>query len=112
VIANGKRFACEVGVETFTPPELQGKNLREVVRTANHDNFGLAIMVFLLLFIRQIANLLQNRAGLPRLALRPVSDGLSPPPCWGRFFWGKEKPRPAWKVFACIAPRARARWRI
>jgi DNA-binding helix-hairpin-helix protein with protein kinase domain len=51
VIANGKRFPCEVGVETFTPPELQGKNLRAVVRTANHDNFGLAIMVFLLLFM-------------------------------------------------------------
>ncbi len=51
VISNGKRFACEVGVETFTPPELQGKNLREVLRTANHDNFGLAVMVFLLLFM-------------------------------------------------------------
>jgi DNA-binding helix-hairpin-helix protein with protein kinase domain len=51
VIAQGKRYPCEVGVETFTPPELQGKNLREVVRTANHDNFGLAVMMFLLLFM-------------------------------------------------------------
>jgi DNA-binding helix-hairpin-helix protein with protein kinase domain len=51
IIANGKRFPCEVGVETFTPPELQGKNLREVVRTENHDNFGLAVMIFLLLFM-------------------------------------------------------------
>jgi DNA-binding helix-hairpin-helix protein with protein kinase domain len=51
VIAQGKRYPCEVGVETFTPPELQGTNLREVVRTANHDNFGLAIMMFLLLFM-------------------------------------------------------------
>jgi DNA-binding helix-hairpin-helix protein with protein kinase domain len=51
VISNGKHFACEVGVETFTPPELQGKNLREVIRTTNHDNFGLAIMIFLLLFM-------------------------------------------------------------
>jgi DNA-binding helix-hairpin-helix protein with protein kinase domain len=49
--ANGKRFACEVGVDTFTPPELQGKNLRDVVRTTNHDNFGLAVMVFMLLFM-------------------------------------------------------------
>ncbi len=49
--ANGKRFACEVGVETFTPPELQGKNFREVIRTINHDSFGLAVMVFLLLFM-------------------------------------------------------------
>jgi DNA-binding helix-hairpin-helix protein with protein kinase domain len=51
VITQGKRYPCEVGVETFTPPELQGKNLREVVRTTNHDNFGLAIMMFLLLFM-------------------------------------------------------------
>jgi DNA-binding helix-hairpin-helix protein with protein kinase domain len=51
VISNGRRFACEVGVETFTPPELQGKNLREVTRTTNHDNFGLAVMLFLLLFM-------------------------------------------------------------
>jgi DNA-binding helix-hairpin-helix protein with protein kinase domain len=51
VIAQGKRYPCEVGVETFTPPELQGTNLREVVRTTNHDNFGLAVMVFLLLFM-------------------------------------------------------------
>lgn len=51
VVAQGKRYPCVVGVETFTPPELQGKNLREVVRTANHDNFGLAIMIFLLLFM-------------------------------------------------------------
>ncbi|HEY0329895.1 MAG TPA: hypothetical protein VGC77_12440 [Rhodopseudomonas sp.] len=51
VIAKGKRYPCEVGVETFTPPELQGKNLREVVRTVNHDNFGLGIVAFLLLFM-------------------------------------------------------------
>jgi DNA-binding helix-hairpin-helix protein with protein kinase domain len=51
VISNGKRFSCEVGVETFTPPELQGRNLRDVTRTTNHDNFGLAIMIFLLLFM-------------------------------------------------------------
>lgn len=47
----GKRYLCEVGVETFTPPELQGKNLRQTVRTVNHDSFGLAVMLFLLLFM-------------------------------------------------------------
>jgi DNA-binding helix-hairpin-helix protein with protein kinase domain len=51
VVAHGKRYPCVVGVETFTPPELQGKNLGEVVRNSNHDNFGLAIMMFLLLFM-------------------------------------------------------------
>jgi DNA-binding helix-hairpin-helix protein with protein kinase domain len=47
----GKRYLCEVGVETFTPPELQGINLRQTVRTVNHDSFGLAVMLFLLLFM-------------------------------------------------------------
>ena len=46
-----QRFLCEVGVETFTPPELQGIPFKGVVRTPNFDNFGLAVMVFHLLFM-------------------------------------------------------------
>lgn len=49
--AGGKTFLCEVGVEDFTPPELQGKVFRGIVRTANHDNFGLAILIFRLLML-------------------------------------------------------------
>jgi DNA-binding helix-hairpin-helix protein with protein kinase domain len=49
--AGGKTFFCEGGVETFTPPELQGKSLSGVIRTRNHDNFGLAILVFQTLFM-------------------------------------------------------------
>jgi DNA-binding helix-hairpin-helix protein with protein kinase domain len=44
-------FGCLVGVDQYTPPELQGKKLSEVVRTPNHDAFGLAVVVFLLLFM-------------------------------------------------------------
>jgi DNA-binding helix-hairpin-helix protein with protein kinase domain len=51
VISGNKKFLCEVGVETFTPPELQGRNFKEAVRTPNHDNFGLAVMIFLMLFM-------------------------------------------------------------
>ena len=51
VVAAGRQFLCEVGVPTFTPPELQGKAFRGVVRTSNHDNFGLAVLIFHLLFI-------------------------------------------------------------
>jgi len=51
VISGNRKFLCEVGVETFTPPELQGKSFREIVRTPNHDNFGLAVMIFLMLFM-------------------------------------------------------------
>jgi DNA-binding helix-hairpin-helix protein with protein kinase domain len=42
---------CEVGVAHFTPPELQGRSFRGVVRTQNHDAFGLAVLVFHLLFM-------------------------------------------------------------
>lgn len=45
-----RTFPCEVGVVDFTPPELQGKSFRGLVRTVNHDNFGLAVLTFLLLF--------------------------------------------------------------
>lgn len=42
---------CEVGVSHFTPPELQGlPSFNGVKRTQNHDNFGLALLVFHLLF--------------------------------------------------------------
>lgn len=46
-----RSFLCEVGISTHTPPELQGKSLREVARTENHDNFGLAVLIFQLLFM-------------------------------------------------------------
>lgn len=51
VSARGQRFLCEVGVPDFTPPELQGKSFKGVLRTPNHDNFGLAVLMFRLLFM-------------------------------------------------------------
>lgn len=40
---------CEVGVSHYTPPELQGGSFK-APRTANHDNFGLALLIFHLLY--------------------------------------------------------------
>ena len=51
ITAGSKTFLCEVGVEEFTPPELQGGSFRGVTRTANHDNFGLAVLIFQLLML-------------------------------------------------------------
>ncbi|TDK50415.1 helix-hairpin-helix domain-containing protein [Antarcticimicrobium luteum] len=48
---NGKSYPCVVGVPDFTPPELHGKNLVSVRRTIEHDNFGLAVAIFHLLFM-------------------------------------------------------------
>jgi len=42
-------FLCAVGVPEYTPPELQGRSLTGIRRSANHDAFGLAVIVFQLL---------------------------------------------------------------
>ncbi|MCD9186494.1 MAG: tetratricopeptide repeat protein [Pyrinomonadaceae bacterium] len=46
-----RRYPCEVGVATHLAPELQGMNLRGVKREKKHDNFGLAVIIFQLLFL-------------------------------------------------------------
>lgn len=48
---NGTSYPCVVGVPDFTPPELHGKKLASVRRTIEHDNFGLAVAIFHLLFM-------------------------------------------------------------
>jgi DNA-binding helix-hairpin-helix protein with protein kinase domain len=49
--ANGTSYFCEVGVPHFTPPELQNlSSFAGFTRTTNHDNFGLAILIFHILF--------------------------------------------------------------
>lgn len=87
---DGQRFLCRVGVPEFTPPELQGKQLSTVVRTVNHDAFGLAVAIFLLLFMGR-----HPFAGLHNLGELPLptaieqfrfaysltrKTGVSPPP--------------------------------
>lgn len=47
----GTTYKCEVGIALYTPPELQGVNFRDVVRTVNHDCFGLAVLMFHMLFM-------------------------------------------------------------
>lgn len=45
-------FPCsEVGVPEFTAPELQSKSLAGIQRNQNHDLFGLAVLIFHLLFV-------------------------------------------------------------
>jgi DNA-binding helix-hairpin-helix protein with protein kinase domain len=51
-IRDGTRvFTCDVGVPLFTPPELAGRPFRGLKRSANHDAFGLAILLFHLLYL-------------------------------------------------------------
>lgn len=51
ITLGSRTFVCEVGVDNFTPAELQGKSFKSVVRSQNHDNFGLAILIFQLLMM-------------------------------------------------------------
>ena len=45
-------FTCDVGVLTHQPPELQGTgSFRGLKRSTNHDHFGLAVLIFQLLFL-------------------------------------------------------------
>lgn len=51
VNARGTIHLCEVGVPHFTPPELQSlSSFDGCTRTTNHDNFGLALLIFHVLF--------------------------------------------------------------
>jgi DNA-binding helix-hairpin-helix protein with protein kinase domain len=51
IAGGGRTFRCGVGKEEYTPPELQGVQFSSVTRTANHDRFGLAVLLFRLLFM-------------------------------------------------------------
>jgi DNA-binding helix-hairpin-helix protein with protein kinase domain len=91
--ANGYAWTCDVGIAHWTPPELQSApTFRGVVRTVNHDRFGLALLVFHLLFMARHP-FSGSRASREDVALEKaiarfdyfyssvaVSRGLRPPP--------------------------------
>jgi DNA-binding helix-hairpin-helix protein with protein kinase domain len=47
----GDVYRCLVCVPEYTPPELQGKNFQTLLRTRHHDAFGLAVLIFHMLFL-------------------------------------------------------------
>lgn len=47
----GKDYPCNVGIDLYQPPELQGTSLNAKVRSVEHDSFGLAVMIFYLLYM-------------------------------------------------------------
>ncbi len=44
-----RRHSCPVGHPLFTPPELQGHTLRDVLRTVDNEIFSIAILLFMIL---------------------------------------------------------------
>ena len=77
-------FPSHIGTPIWTPPELQGLSLEGIVRTRNHDGFGLAQLIFLLLF-----------GGRYPFAGRPLSgEALSPEEAIAKFAFAFD-PAPA-----------------
>jgi DNA-binding helix-hairpin-helix protein with protein kinase domain len=88
----GRCFPCGVGVETHVPPELQGRDLTGVRRMRNHDAFGLAVLLFQMLFMGRhpFSGRYQGRQEMPiprsirehRFAYGPgaARRGMRPPP--------------------------------
>ena len=87
----GRMYPCRVGVPLFTPPELQGQRLEEVARTPDHDRFGLAVLIFHLLFMgrhpfagrhpeRAIPVQAAIREGLFAFGWDAARQGWQPPP--------------------------------
>ena len=52
IVVDNQSYLCEVGVPHFTPPELQSySSFRGIQRFPNHDNFGLALLIFHILMM-------------------------------------------------------------
>jgi DNA-binding helix-hairpin-helix protein with protein kinase domain len=87
VTHDGQTFPCRVGVPLFTPPELHGQRLDRVPRTHEHDRFGLAVLVFQLLFMGR-----HPFAGRHRLRVAPVETAIRE----GLFAFGEEAGSRGW----------------
>jgi len=85
--ASGALYRCTVGVAEYQPPEFQGKDLSRLDRLPQHDLFGLAVMIFQLLFVGK-----HPFAGVLPAAIRAtgaIGDNVAA----RRFFYGPEAKR-------------------
>jgi DNA-binding helix-hairpin-helix protein with protein kinase domain len=91
--SRGQLFRCRVGKAEYTPPELQGQFLENVVRTVNHDAFGLAIIIFEILFMGRhpFSGIYKGKGNQPTISeaiqegrfaysQRTLSTQMEPPP--------------------------------
>jgi DNA-binding helix-hairpin-helix protein with protein kinase domain len=51
VVTATDRFLCEGGTTGFIPSELIGADFSRIIRTQDHDSFGLAVLIFQLLLM-------------------------------------------------------------
>ena len=90
--SNSQIHTCDVGVPQFTAPELQNKPFRGIIRSQNHDNFGLALVCFHLLFMGRhpFAGRYSGKGDMPielailehryAYGIESVSKKMTPPP--------------------------------
>lgn len=78
----GEVLTCDVGVEQYQPPELQGAALRGRQRQRNHDCFGLAVLIFQILFF--------NRHPFAGVPVQGAPPSLGEAIAQHRFAWSTE----------------------
>ncbi|TVQ58541.1 MAG: hypothetical protein EA355_01485 [Rhodobacteraceae bacterium] len=111
-----ERHLCRVGVPEYTPPELIGQPLSGVVRTPDHDAFGLAVVLFQLLFMGRhpFAGVADEDIPVAEAIARDAfaytrrrASGLAPPPGAARL---DDVPAPVADLFErAFAPGAAGR---
>ena len=76
---SGQIYRCPVGTAEYTPPELQGRDFRQVDRGPEHDRFGLAVLIFQLLMegLHPFAGMVHGTGEAPPPAGR-IAQGLFP----------------------------------
>jgi len=83
--SRGKIYRCTKGKSEYTPPELQGRPFKAVDRTINHDAFGLAVLLFEILFLGR-----HPFSGIPRTSDHPtIAEAIQ----LGRFAYSPDKTR-------------------
>jgi DNA-binding helix-hairpin-helix protein with protein kinase domain len=78
----GQLFTSDVGTPIWTPPELQGSSVQGLARSVNHDAFGLAQLIFLLLFAGRYpyaGKPVTNAQLSPEDAIRKYAFAYAPP---------------------------------
>jgi DNA-binding helix-hairpin-helix protein with protein kinase domain len=106
IAANDKLYPCPVGTPHFTPPELQAKKLRDAARTPEQDRFGMAVLIFHMLFVGRHPFAGRFYGAGEMTIERAISEG--------RFAFSKDRsetlmePPPASLTLADITPGAAA----
>ncbi len=76
----GHVYRCPVGKAEYTPPELQGKDFKQIDRAKEHDLFGIAVMIFHLLMegVHPFTGVLHSKSSVGRVDLHCIKKGIFP----------------------------------